>query len=342
MKSKKRLDFFFIYAIMGAQSIFVELQEDNDMLIGVQTGGVVTKPGENSLRLGIDKGFEAIKAAGFEALDFNLDALLTWKQLATDGPVEYFSDEEWIKTYTEEIRSAAKKHGLVFGQFHAPFPTLFLGNDHANANMLDICVKCIQMCADCGCDKLVIHPRMHWDYNNPLSPEEEWRLNIEFYSALIPALKKNHVICCLENMWMQDNKTKKIYASVCAHMNSVVKYIDALNEIAGEKLFGFCLDVGHALIIGEDLEAAITELGDRLVTLHIHDNSGNSDDHTVPYIGGVCNWEKFLRGLRKIHYKGNLSFETAYALCRIPEELIVPVLRLIADMGCYFRSELQK
>ena len=305
------------------------------MLVGVQTSGVIN-------RFGIDGGFAVIKEAGFEALDFNLDSLLTWRQIAAEGALEFFSDEEKVKAYTEEIKATAEKHGLVFGQFHAPFPTFFKDNDHANANVLLACIKSIEICAACGCDKLVVHPRMHWDINNPITPEEEWQINIDFYSALIPHLKKHHVICCLENMWLIDNRTQKIYTSACGDMNMAVKYIDTLNDIAGERVFGFCLDMGHLLIACGDFGFSIKTLGDRLVALHIHDNNGRTDDHTAPYIGGVGKWDRFLWGLREIGYKGNLSFETANAASCYPDALVPSVLRLLADTGNYFRDELQK
>ena len=63
--------------------------------------------------------------------------------------------------------------------------------------------------------------------------------------------------------------------------------MDTLNEIAGEKLFGFCLDTGHLLIVCRDVYAAIIELGDRLIALHVHDNDGVHDDHNAPFVGGI-------------------------------------------------------
>ena len=302
------------------------------MLIGVQSGGVVE-------RLGIDAGFAAIKAAGFEALDFNLET--TWRQLKAPGPIEFYSEEEKVAAFTEEIKAAAKKHGLVFGQFHAPFPTWIKGYEGTGEKAYVAVTKAIEICAACGCDKIIVHPVLDFYPENPLTREEEWKFNIEFYSALIPHLKKYGVTCCLENMWIMDNATRKIYGSVCSDMNDAVKYIDTLNEIAGEKLFGFCLDTGHYVIIGGDLCEAIHTLGDRLVAFHIHDNDGYDDDHNAPYIGGVTLWDRFLLALRETDYKGNLSFETFGALKRFPDELIPSALKLIADTGAYFRRTLQ-
>ena len=303
------------------------------MLIGVQTDGAVD-------RLGLDAGLAAIKAAGFEALDFNLN--VTWAQLKAPGPLEFYADDASFTAYVEEVKAAVKKHGLVFGQFHATAPTWMRNNEHAAEKARFGVIKSIEMCAACGCDKIVVHPNMDGNMMDPLPKKEEWELNIAFYSSLIPLLRQYGITCCLENMWGWDNSTsRKIYGSVCADMNEAVRYIDTLNEIAGEKLFGFCLDTGHLVILGGDLYEAVYTLGDRLVALHIHDNDGRGDDHSAPYIGGVTLWNRFLLALRETGYKGNLSFETAGAVRCFPNELIPSALKLLGDTANYFRSVLQ-
>lgn len=122
--------------------------------------------------------------------------------------------------------------------------------------------------------------------------------------------------------------------------------IDELNEAAGEELFGFCFDVGHANILGKNLYQAVVTLGDRLKILHIHDNDGISDLHTMPYTfmrswnGLSTDWDGFLRGLRDIHYTGVLSFETSRCMEGFPRELHPSVLKLTADIGKYFSERI--
>jgi sugar phosphate isomerase/epimerase len=76
-------------------------------------------------------------------------------------------------------------------------------------------------------------------------------------------------------------------------------------------------------------------LGDRLETLHTHDNNGVSDEHIIPYLG-CANWERFVLGLRKIGYSRNFSFEVSSFNRKFPNELIPSALRLTADIGRYF------
>ena len=49
---------------------------------------------------------------------------------------------------------------------------------------------------------------------------------------------------------------------------------------------GICMDVGHAHILGDTAEA-IETTSEYLVTTHIHDNLGRSDDHLVPFQGNI-------------------------------------------------------
>lgn len=293
-------------------------------------------------RLGIDGAFAAIKKAGFDGLDFGLD-FLSWKEATRPETdiLPFFSDDEEIALYTARIKAAAEKYDLKFVQFHAPFPTYNPKNALAGENMKMACRKSIEICAACGCDTIIIHPCLSWETTEPLSPEDEWRINIDFYSSFIPTLKKCGVKCCLENMFIVDKRGKS-FESVCSDISTACRYIDALNEIAGETLFGFCLDTGHLLIVSRDIRLAMRELGDRLIALHVHDNDGAHDDHNAPYVGGVQNWTHFLDGLRAIGYRGNMDMEAANAVTRFPDQLIPSALSLLADTANYFRDEVLK
>ena len=69
----------------------------------------------------------------------------------------------------------------------------------------------------------------------------------------------------------------------------------------------------------------------------------NADSHLIPYSGSIW-WKYFLEEMKKIGYAGDLSFETFKQVekKRLPEELLPAFLSAIADIGKYFRKELQK
>lgn len=73
------------------------------------------------------------------------------------------------------------------------------------------------------------------------------------------------------------------------------------------KYLKFCYDIGHNNAFDKDFDY-IKYYGDKLICLHLHDNMGEKDDHTLNKYGSI-NWEKFAKKLKEINYNGNLDFE---------------------------------
>jgi sugar phosphate isomerase/epimerase len=72
---------------------------------------------------------------------------------------------------------------------------------------------------------------------------------------------------------------------------------------------GICLDFGHAFLMG-DVPDAIETVAEHLVTTHVHDNTGKSDDHLVPFDGRI-NWDVALMTMQKVGYDGTYLMELA-------------------------------
>lgn len=298
------------------------------MKLSVQTCGTLDI-------IGIEAGIKAIADAGFDSLDFGLDGFYKWEDLVNGKECEFF-EEESINAYVDKVKAEADKYGIEFGQVHAPFPLFVPKSPAGGENVKADVAKSIEICEKVGCHRIVIHPIFDGSARFPsMTKEEEIQKNMEYYTSIIPLLKKHNVICCLENMWGQDWRTKKIYTASCSEINEVINYIDTLNGIAGEKRFGFCLDIGHLLLLGQDPCYWIEKLGDRLETLHTHDNNGIEDQHILPYLG-CANWDRFVLGLRKIGYSRNFSFEVSSFNRKFPKELVPAALKLTAEVGRYF------
>jgi sugar phosphate isomerase/epimerase len=74
---------------------------------------------------------------------------------------------------------------------------------------------------------------------------------------------------------------------------------------------GICLDVGHAHIVGDVMDAIETCSG-HILTTHLHDNNGKRDDHLVPGKGTI-DWEGVMMAFQKVGYDGAWIFELAPA-----------------------------
>lgn len=287
-----------------------------------------------------DKTFELIKNAGFSAIDFNIDTHLPGAAIKDGSLTEFFSQSiEDLIDYYRPIKASAEKYGLTFSQMHAPFPLWVRGMDDVNKYMIMVVDKICAVAQFLGCPALVVHPI------TCASKEEERQINFEMYSAMIPSGKKYKVKLCLENLFTY-YKGRVIEGS-CADVEEACMYLDTLNAKAGEDVFGFCFDVGHANLLGRNIRDYLKRLGSRLTILHIHDNDSNADMHLMPYTctrntgkDFICDWDGFIEGLRDSGYKGTLSFETFRATSIVPAELKADTLAHIAAIGRYFRNRI--
>lgn len=72
---------------------------------------------------------------------------------------------------------------------------------------------------------------------------------------------------------------------------------------------GVCLDVGHAHMDGDVLDA-IEAVSGHLIATHLHDNRGRNDDHLVPF-DGTIDWAAVMTAMQKVGYDRTLVFEIA-------------------------------
>lgn len=288
-----------------------------------------------------DSSMARLAACGFEAIDFNIDHIF--------NPAEYRKGKKFpicdlnldeIKELYAPVKAAAEKYGITFSQTHAPFPIYYPGEDEVNECIFSVLEKSIAINAFIGCPATVIHP--YTTANKELCR----KVNMDIYTRLIPIAKKYKVKICLENLFYCINGS--IYAGECADPREAREYIDELNAIAQDDVFGFCFDVGHANLVGQNLRNFINILGkSRLTVLHIHDNNGIKDQHLMPYTQTIgwsenlaTDWNGFIAGLKDIDYEGTLSFETFKATKWFPSELTDDVLKLICAIGKYMRAKI--
>lgn len=85
-----------------------------------------------------------------------------------------------------------------------------------------------------------------------------------------------------------------------------------LVEAVGADNLGVCLDTSHANI-GEDPVRAARIAGQKLIALHISDNSGQRDEHALPFEGNI-NWPAFMAALSTSGYDGAFMLEVR-AIC---------------------------
>ena len=301
--------------------------------IGVQTKGIIPE-------MDIDKGFGTISEAGFTRVDINIDTFLKNSDLYA-GKVNKFFDAsiEELTIYFNQYTKAMDKYGIRPSQMHAPYPVRVEGKNKQNDYMQGVVIpKSILIANMLGVPWVVIHPfKMQYPYNKDI----ERKMNITYFQMLIPLLKEYNVGVCFENLY--EGMGGRIVEGVCADPYDVVCYIDTLNEMAGQELFGLCLDTGHLQLVKRDPYEYIKVVGNRLKALHIHENDSFNDIHQMPYTFGDCsydgqNWNSLFRGLKAIGYEGTLSYETFPCVNSFPRNIRGHVLNSIHEIGVYMKE----
>jgi len=284
-----------------------------------------------------DGSLRFIRSCGFEGIEYNIDIFLRPRKRLEGESYPFFDKSiEELRTYYQPMKEAAERNQIKVCQMHAPFPLYVEGREDMNEYLIDVVDKCSAICQYLECPTLVVHPITH------SSKEKEREINLQMYRKMIPSAEKYGVKLCLENMIT--SYKGHIIEGACADVGEVCWYIDTLNAEVGKEIFGYCLDIGHANLVGRNIGEFIKYLGKRLVSLHIHDNMGDKDSHLIPYTqdnpGGV-DWDGVIDGLQSVGYTGVLSFETFHGIDLLPDEVKTEGLKLVRAIGQLFKRRIQ-
>jgi len=305
--------------------------------IGVQTKGILPE------KAPVD-GIQQISKAGFSKIDFNLDVYLKNNDIYAGKLNDFFDqDVQTLFAHFLPLAQAMVDNEVRASQMHAPYPVRVEGKTKQNEYMQSVVIpKSIVIAEALEIPYVVVHPfKMQYLYGR----ERERQENIAYFQMLIPLAKQCGVKICLENLY--ENMGTRIVEGVCADPEDAIWYVDTLNELAGEELFGFCLDTGHLQLAKRDPYDFITKLGSRLKILHIHENDAVGDLHQLPFSFGMSkeeglDWDGIIRGLREIGYQGTLSFETFPCVNSFPKGMADSVLEAIHAVGMYLKEEIEK
>ena len=96
---------------------------------------------------------------------------------------------------------------------------------------------------------------------------------------------------------------------------------DAVEQLLSEydaDYIGICYDSGHSNVSGTRLERLDT-LKDRLISVHLHDNDGSSDQHMLPF-SGIVDWRRLARIIAESAYTKPASMEVSMGHTGIKDE----------------------
>lgn len=316
-----------------------DLGANNMNQIGVQTKNVIS---DNCP----EEGFSILKRTGFTCADFSLNSYLMNTSLYQLELNTFFDKSiQELENFFLPHKNGAAACGIKINQMHMPYPIYVpMASKEMNDYLWnEVAPKSMKVCAFFNCQYIVIHGCKLAHYLG--SEDEEWKQTSRFIDSIAPLAKELGITICIENLY--DSIGGHLVEGPCCDVKKAVKRIDHINEKYHAEVLGFCFDTGHANLVGIDFESFITELGERLKVLHIHDNDGSADLHQIPFTftknrenRSSTDWDGFIRGLRNIKYNNVLSFETAPVISAFPEPMKQDALCFIAKIGHYFAREI--
>lgn len=210
-----------------------------------------------------------IKEAGFNGV------LLLW--------ADYFDKD--YKQFPEYARNA----GLYVENAHAPYMNAnALWEDTVNGQ--DACkelVSCVEDCTTHNIPTLVMHTE-NKNGTETVELPSDFTIGIERMKRIIDTAERLNVNIAVENM-------------------SRHEYLDCIFQNIHSARLGFCFDSGHYNMFTPEHDL-LTQYGDKLMALHLHDNDGVDDWHSLPFSGNVC-WDGIAGKLKTLSCNGVIALE---------------------------------
>ncbi len=198
------------------------------------------------------------------------------------------------------LKSGLARRGLRVYSVHAPFYThveqLKLGHEISlcaddpvqREQALQHIGRVAEIMPELGADKLILHVG---GLNDEYLPQ---RINLmkEYVLNLLPLLDRLNLKLALEN--------------IATPLSSTSNLINIIEEISSPRV-GICLDIGHANLTENPLEA-IARCAGHLFAIHLSDNCGQTDQHLIPGEGNIP-WPAVFRKLQEAGFRGPLTLE---------------------------------
>jgi len=250
---------------------------------------------------GWERALEAAAEGGYDGIDFSFNRASSETMKGTH--YHHDVDEE----YLYKIKRRATELGLEIPMVHGHIGKDFWNQDEESKEKFIITSeRDFRAAAILGAEVCVVHgPGLNGDIPNDL--EAMHKASLDGYTSIIPYAEKYNVKMAMET----SSLTALTDANIFAKAEEMAKAYDAVPT----KMKAICVDTGHTYISkkvdGIPVEDFIRMLGNRVEYLHLHDNCGYGDDHSLPGIGGI-KWKNVFDVLREIGYSGWYNYELGY------------------------------
>ena len=271
--------------------------------------------------MGLKKAADAVKEAGFDAVDFSFKDKAA-HMLLKEGDEQ---NAVWVRNIFREA-------GIECVQAHAPLGFSAEDKMEEGDEAFDLILRSFRFAQVLGAKTIVVHAI------TDAKPVNFVAHNLRFYKTLEPYAKELGLKIAIENLYIYDRR----YGTFDGVFSEPIEMVDFLQKLKSD-VFTVCVDTGHALLCEKAPEEYISELRSAPIgAVHLHDNDGKDDLHLPPY-GGVMDWDKILDALADMEYEGDITLEIMFFLSgHASEEELPKALSLAARAADDLRWKLEE
>lgn len=238
----------------------------------------------------LEYSLKCAKNAGFEYISMGF------------GSSKCFHNSDWEKEIIR-VDKLLKENSLECIQTHLPYYDLRISAEILDEDMDTAMLRCIEAGRMLGADWNVYHARTA--VNDNYSPRKSMEYAKIAVSPLAEMANKCKSGLAIENLpiwpiWAQGRFFTADYEDLCE-----------LHDYFKSEFVSVCWDFGHANLLGNDQEKALSCVDSRIKCTHVHNNYGNDDHHALPSQGKI-NWEEVIKALKNTGYDGALTLEINY------------------------------
>lgn len=248
---------------------------------------------------GLEGGFELIKSAGFDAVDFSVESYKV-------GDKIYGGSLDQFESHFTHIKETAKRFELEISQTHGRCATYWPDDEEHNKEVDEVCMHDLHATSVLGAPACVIHfpNNTRW---GKCSPTLMHTITAELYDKCAVHAEKYGASIAMETFGAARVNGARI-SDFFAFPNEFLHQYNRLDT----KYKTICVDTGHTHEAESfwvpPPEEMIKILGKDISILHLHDNTGHWDDHLLPGLGNI-NWPAVFDSLDEVGYSGVYNFE---------------------------------
>lgn len=212
---------------------------------------------------------------------------------------QWCTDFVYADAEINQIAAWFKEYGLTLNDLHASEGVekrWTSAREYERQAGVELVKNRIEMTARLGSDVIIMHIG-----NEPVNPEAReifWNQLWHSLDELESCARANGIRIALEN-------------GIFAHVRR------ALDRYPADYI-GLCYDCGHGNVSKDGLDET-SQLRDRLIAVHLHDNDGTGDQHKIPFMGTV-DWPRLAEILAHSAYQKPVSLEVSTRNCGIDDE----------------------